>query len=149
MGEFGNFWQKDFITVALNDAFPWSNQGPRSRVKLDPSDNTKIIVNNAGKYKIDFVVFIENLASSTFYPPSIQVTINGKRIGRARFALQLEPNTVVDECLQLTGTVIINVRTDHSVIQLINRSASGGDSTDISTCDAGPVAATINLVKVS
>lgn len=146
MAKFGNFFQTDFITVPLNTAFPWSNQGPKNGVKLDPSNNKKIIVEKAGKYQIDFLVFIQNQATSTFYAPSVLIQKNGHRVRRSRFALQLFPTSGV--CLQLTGTVIINVPTDNSVIKLINRSGKDGDSTDIVTCNNGPVAATIRVVKV-
>lgn len=146
MTKFGNFFQTDFTTVPLNTAFPWSNQSPSNGVKLDPSNNKKIIIEKAGKYKIDFVVFIENQATSTFYSPSVLIQRNGRLVRKSRFALQLFPTSGV--CLQLTGTVIIGVLRDNSVIKLINRSGRDGDSTDIVTCNNGPVAATISVVKI-
>lgn len=146
MGKFGNFVQKDFITVPLNTAFPWSKQGLTDGVQLDPSNNKKIIIEKAGKYKIDFVVFIQNQATSTFYSPSVLIQRNGRLIRKSRFAVQLFPTSGV--CMQITGTAIIGVQRDNSVIRLINRSGVDGDSTDIVTCDNGPVAAAISVVKI-
>jgi hypothetical protein len=146
VAKFGNFLQTAFITVPLGAAFPWNNQGPKSGVKLDPTDNTKIKVKKAGKYKVDFYIVFQNLATGSFYTPIVQIKKNGSLDPRTKFGTQVRSTS--GDCLLLTGTAIIKV-SNNSTIQLINISNLGGDSSNISTCDSGPVAAAINFVQVS
>ncbi|MGL5328633.1 MAG: hypothetical protein ACRDD7_05145 [Peptostreptococcaceae bacterium] len=144
---YGAFWQSEFITVDINQAFPFNFTGPTT-TDISLLNPTTIKVNKAGVYQIYYRVAVDvtmNSNPANFVDQRISLYVNNVQQPdtQGSFGI-LAPD--IRSCVPISGQAIISIPAN-ATLQLKNDGIYTGSSS-ISTCDNGVNAVTFNIVRI-
>lgn len=144
---YGTFWQNDFVTVELQDAFPFNFSGP-STPDICLINPKSIKVHKEGVYHISYTVTVDvfvNDNPSNTVEQRISVYVNGIQQPNSQTGFGIAVPDI-PSCIAISGDAIIYIP-ENSTLQLKN-DGPFGSSSSITTCDNGINAATFNIIKI-
>lgn len=144
---YGTFWQTDFITVDLNEAFPFNFTGP-STEDISLLNPTTVKVNKSGVYYISYRVAVSVASNSNpnnFVDQRISLYINGIQQPNSQASFGIYAPDITS-CVPIAGDAIVSIPAN-ATLQLKNDGNFSGSSS-ITTCDNGVNAATFNIIKI-
>ena len=144
---YATFWQSDFVTVKLNENFPFNFTGAKTP-DINLLTPTKISVCKPGVYQISYRVTVNvpvNDNPSDFVDQRISLYINGSSIPNSQVSFGIL-TADIQGCIPIHGETIIFIP-PNSTLELKNDGPFSGSS-EITTCDNGVNAITFNIVKI-
>lgn len=141
------FWQTNFVTVNLNNAFPFNFTGPTTTdITLLPPSTIKVA--KAGVYHISYRVAVSVASNSNpnnFVDQRISLYVNGVQQPNSQTSFGIYAPDITS-CVPISGDAIISIPANAS-LQLKNDGIYTGSSA-ITTCDNGVNAVTFNIIKI-